>query len=561
MDMANFIRGLFSAGGPNDNEDEGDLQSEAQLLDSCLGSSKERARDEELQNEAAGHADREDDENDEDDKNDEYCSDDDDDDPDYTASETSGWYEHEPSPLDAEPRIGILFRRDKHFANDMLNVEAKIASGGFGEVYKVRNMNTGRVFAMKVQENWNGYSDEVGDSDSGSNPESGGPDKSPTLPRTSDASIQSRNQMREKHLFTKRFQETKNYLEYMKDGHRNVCNLEAFLDTDGFRFNPSRDIIVDEEEDGDNIFHVLIFEYCNIGTMEDVENYFADSGEMCPEGFIWSAFADIVEGLTFLHGQHPDYVGRERYHGPIEIVLIDIKSNNIFLHFPSSYRGKNRYPIVKLADFGLAIHLPPGGRRNMPYGNSWLDAFDSPYQSAKYDVWSAGCLIYGLMRGATRDTGTSVRGLNRASDIQLVDASEVYDRRLQELNYTMLTKLPEDRISALELLKRLKPIVEEKKNDLFIPLPGEITLTPVLQYDMREVESLKREDEVLRLSWTRAEVDWEEEFYRRLEAGQNPSEVAREMAAVRPSRDVRRRRLTRTRKHRAYRLAGYGNAE
>jgi serine/threonine protein kinase len=559
MDILNFVGSLFSADNPNDDEDERDLQPEAQLLSSGPGSGKEGTGDAEFQYETAEYAGREDD------------WDEDEDDSDYIDTGTSEWYEYTPNPLDAEPRIGILclsyiraappmranrFRRDQQFANDKLNIEAKIASGGFGEVYKVRNMNTGRVYAMKVQENWNAYNHSAEDSDSWSDPESGGPDKSPTLPRTSDASIQSRNRMRDKHLFTKRFQETKNYLEYMKDGHRNVCNLEAFLDIDGFTFEPSREYRGEEDEDGDNIFHVLIFEYCNIGTLEGVENYYADSEEMCPEGFIWSAFADIVEGLTFLHGEHPDYVGRENYHGPTQIVLIDIKSNNIFLHFPSSYRGKNRYPIVKLAEFGLAIHLPPGGRRNMQYGNNWQDAFDNPYQSAKYDVWSAGCLIYGLMRGATRSTGSSVRGLNRKSDIQLVDASEVYDRRLQELNYTMLTKRPEDRISALELLKRLKPIVEEKKSDPFVPLPDEITLIPVLQYDMREVESLKREDEVLKLSWTKAEVDWEVEYYRRLEAGQRPSEVARAMAAVGPSKppDVRRRRLTRTRKYRAYRI-------
>ncbi|KAM3074154.1 hypothetical protein ACMFMG_003025 [Clarireedia jacksonii] len=88
------------------------------------------------------------------------------------------------------------------------------------------------------------------------------------------------------------FEGAKNYLEYMEEG------IEIST------FEPSKENRDDEDEDGDNVFHILIFEYCNMGTLEGVEKYFAKLEEICPEGFIWGAVADIVEGLTCLNGEH-----------------------------------------------------------------------------------------------------------------------------------------------------------------------------------------------------------------------------------------------------------------
>ncbi|KAB8304489.1 hypothetical protein EYC80_003878 [Monilinia laxa] len=243
-----------------------------------------------------------------------------------------------------------------------------------------------------------------------------GSDHSPTLTLSSEAQIMEEEEMLRKSLYAKRTNEMKTSIRYIREGHPNVCNMEGFGEFDILG----------------NHYFMYVLELCDLGTIMDMVHQFRDMAEYIPEGFMvsfikfsilyslfcvdmanlksqWHAFEQLLDGLTFLHGEHPDYQDNERSRGKdCAVILRDIKPNNVFLQ---SSHEKDTYPTVKLADFGEAIHLPIGGTRNFVFGNTVCDPPDNK-MSAKYDVWSVGAEIYYMaLNGAYPDKGCEMSNL------------------------------------------------------------------------------------------------------------------------------------------------------
>lgn len=154
---------------------------------------------------------------------------------------------------------------------DNIEVEACIASGTFGLVFLVENKDTrsegqpGLKYAVKISK-LRLESDANLDYQMGS-------DHSPTLTRTSDASVVDPKQIKALSLTSKRGREITTFLQYIKSGHSNVMNLSGWAEFD-ILGNP---------------FSMLVLEICDLGTLSDMVSEFRDRDEFIPEGFIVSS--------------------------------------------------------------------------------------------------------------------------------------------------------------------------------------------------------------------------------------------------------------------------------
>ncbi|KAI9648411.1 hypothetical protein NHQ30_003045 [Ciborinia camelliae] len=260
---------------------------------------------------------------------------------------------------------------------DNIEFHACISKGGFGLVFSVENKDTrtegkdGIKYAIKVM-NLRLDTEEFNfDFDMGS-------DLSPDLTKTSEASVKDMEEVIRQSLRAKRANELRTSLEYIRSGHPSVCSLEGWAEFDILASN----------------YYMYILELCDLGTLYSLVYAYHDEFEYIPEGFIWHAFEQLMSGLAFLHGEHPDYRDKREFRGRNRsTILRDLKPGNIFVQSPPPNSPENTYPTLKLADFGEAIHLPIGGTRDFYFGNGVCEPPDNK-MSAKYDVWSVGAAIY-----------------------------------------------------------------------------------------------------------------------------------------------------------------------
>ncbi|ESZ97067.1 hypothetical protein SBOR_2558 [Sclerotinia borealis F-4128] len=290
-----------------------------------------------------------------------------------------------------------------------LNFKGFIAEGGFGSVYLIENSDTKAQYALKLQE----LRLPENESPFRTPPKDKGAPTPPITPSSEHTKL-SEKAMRERHLLTKRFVETKCYLQHIRSSHPFICNLEAFFDLRG-----GGEIIGREAE----MAHALFFEYCDWGTLEyvvksyyEVPRFGSRSSvdaefkrlpkgmppiykvQALPEAFIWHVYMQMMEALAFLHGDHPEYNQKKEFHRRNQLVVIDIKLDNIFL---KDSGVPNTYPTVKLADFGEAVFVPHGESRWAELGTALLTPPEGTWMSDKYDVWCAGVVLYMLSHSHT----------------------------------------------------------------------------------------------------------------------------------------------------------------
>ncbi|KAF7896024.1 hypothetical protein EAF00_006039 [Botryotinia globosa] len=347
------------------------------------------------------------------------------------------------------------------FTNKNIRIIGKIGEGGFGAVYLIENIETKVQYAMKTQlirEN---------DDEPMMTPPAWRGAKTPPVTPSSEASKKSAKAMKERHLLTKRFNETKCYLQYIRSSHPYICNLEAFFD-------------LEQPEDNG---HCHIFEYCDWGNLENIVTQYYDrprwgTGEpegsvwahkaenmpriykhaAIPEAFIWHVYMQTMEALSFLHGDH-ELNKKQEFHSRNQVICLDIKLDNIFL----KNSGKpNTYPIVKIGDFGEATYVPYGEQRWHDTGNLVCKAPEEPYLSAKYDVWCVGMLLYILSHSGRRPKRPEVDG---KADIKEKPNWELCDPHLSKSLANELEKPREmdveKRWTAAQILDHIRPIAEE----------------------------------------------------------------------------------------------------
>ncbi|TGO11985.1 hypothetical protein BTUL_0097g00370 [Botrytis tulipae] len=347
------------------------------------------------------------------------------------------------------------------FTNKNIRIIGKIGEGGFGAVYLIENIETKVQYAMKTQlirEN---------DDEPMMTPPAWRGAKTPPVTPSSEASKKSAKAMKERHLMTKRFNETKCYLQYIRSSHPSICNLEAFFD-------------LEQPEDNG---HCHIFEYCDWGNLENIVTQYYDrprwgTGEpegsiwahkpenmprlykhaAIPEAFIWHVYMQTMEALSFLHGDH-ELNKKKEFHQRNQVICLDIKLDNIFL----KNSGKpNTYPIVKIGDFGEATYVPYGEQRWHDTGNTVCRAPEEPYLSAKYDVWCVGMSLYILSHSGRRPKRPEVDG---KADIKEKPNWGLCDPHLSKVLANELEKPREmdveKRWTAAQILDHIRPIAEE----------------------------------------------------------------------------------------------------
>ncbi|ESZ90291.1 hypothetical protein SBOR_9320 [Sclerotinia borealis F-4128] len=352
-----------------------------------------------------------------------------------------------------------------------IEISACIANGSFGLVFRAENLDTriggktGREYAIKVANL------RLDTDDHNLEPVNMGSDHSPTLTKSSEAHIIDPREMTKLSLRSKRANELRTSLQYIKSGHPNVCNLEGWADLNILR----------------NHFSLFILEFCDMGTLFEMVKTSERTSNYIPEGFIWHAFEQLLDGLTFLHGEHPAYKDLPEFRGRNRsTILRDIKPNNIFLQSPPPGSPDKTYPNLKLADFGEAIHLPIGGTRDFYFGNSTCDPPDD-LMSAKFDVWSLGVQMYFMAKaGEFPNNGCGdirdVWGRMDAARKKEVAAARSDPNRFEMIDDHLTMNLyreirwvmdldREKRPTALQAWNRVKVRNEQRKKLMYRALP------------------------------------------------------------------------------------------
>lgn len=290
------------------------------------------------------------------------------------------------------------FRDDPQLTAQNIKVESIIARGGFGYVFKVLNTDTNIHYAMKLQT----ISEDV----NAKSPERLSPptvseagsfntlNMTPPITPSSQATFRSQPMLSQQSLRAKRHQETKVYLRYVKEGHPNICMLEAFVDYEETSFDhPQNQVLIMAQW----------YELADVGTVLQLMQRYRDEGTHPPEGFIWHVYSQIFEALAFLHNEHPHYNTKPLHANRPCILHYDLHYNNIFLKWGAS---KDQYPDIKIGDLGIAKIVPIGGyAREAPNyhvtGSNWPESDENQY-TTKIDVWRGGTIVYQLAKSGHR---------------------------------------------------------------------------------------------------------------------------------------------------------------
>ncbi|ESZ92398.1 hypothetical protein SBOR_7206 [Sclerotinia borealis F-4128] len=383
----------------------------------------------------------------------------------------------------------IIIRRNKWRPDHGLNFEnhkitGYIGSGGFGSVSEVINTATNQRFALKLQYNLQKYDP------SKIYPQGA---RSPPLTPTSEATKSSSLSVEQRSLRAKRNQETRVYLRHIRTGHPHICNLEAFV-----QYTPVHD---DEERPALGLY----FEYCDVGSMDNLTGEFMSHKSKPPELFIWQCFYELSSGLAFLHNEHPDYNTRSEHKGRVVIFQDDMHEGNVFLQWGPDREGG--YPHIKIGDFGVSSVEPRGGFASDPgyvepetrKGKKLVPVVTR----LKKEVYNMAVVIYELAH-----IGKAVDDFD---DFDLEEKREKYKKlepidsylseTLDRLIRGTMTPEIEDRPFSGELYLLTKSAFEERVGIMYRQLPdwvGAKTVThPFDEKRMKELDEGALETELL----------------------------------------------------------------
>ncbi|APA14876.1 predicted protein [Sclerotinia sclerotiorum 1980 UF-70] len=289
---------------------------------------------------------------------------------------------------------------------------------------------------------------------------------SPPLSPGSEDTEQSPTRIENGSYDAKRQHEIKTYLHYIKNGHENIKNLEAFH----------------QYRDGDKLMMAQFFRICDGGNLKQLRMGYKEDKKIPPEQFIWRIYSQLIEALAFLHNEHPKYQNDPKHLNRPSILHPDLAAENVYLVWPFMQPRDGVYPDVRLGDFGKSLFVPIGK------GVVIDDPDDNPkykppginFISAKSDVWRAGSIMYSLtrLRGSTStkipwNTAENKSFADLTKEHQqaiLMDPRRVHPIHLnysEDLNVMIQKSLVLDhnkRPSAGELLKVLENPAKLRKN-------------------------------------------------------------------------------------------------
>lgn len=352
----------------------------------------------------------------------------------------------------------ITIRRNKWREDPKFNVEnhkllGYLGAGAFGTVLEVSNTETNKYYALKLQPGLKPFNL------SGSHPEGF---LEPPLTPSSEATKSSLHSVERLSLRAKRHQEARVYLRFIRSGHPNICNLEAFV-----QYTPGY---------GDDEFALgLYFEYCDSGSLASLSKGFRTRSTKPPELFIWHFFYEIISGIAFLHNEHPDYNTKPEHKGRGPIIHNDMSSANVFLQWGTDKEGG--YPHVKLGDFGCSVVEPAGGYVPDP-------EYDAPPPDdpnlrpqafrLKEEIWCVGALVYELANtGLVLNHDFLEYNLRQQRrKFRKLDPVDIHlSESLHKVIWKTLTPEIEKRPSSGELYPRLKSAFEKRAGVMYRKLP------------------------------------------------------------------------------------------
>ncbi|KAB8295069.1 hypothetical protein EYC80_007008 [Monilinia laxa] len=353
----------------------------------------------------------------------------------------------------------VIIRHNKWRPDPKLNFENQsfagfMGSGQFGSVLDVLNTDTNKHYALKLQFELEKFE-----------PSDLRPKHSlePARTASSEATKSSSQSVERRSLRAKRHQETRAYLLWIRTGHPNICNLEAFVQ---YRPEYSRG-------KGDTAMG-LYFEHCELGSLDALSRGFRDNDSKPPELFIWHVFHELASGLAFLHNQHPDYNTLKEHQGREPIFQDDMFGRNIFLKWGPDREGA--YPHLKIGDFGVSYTVPHGGHIPDPEYDEPLSTDEDWASTAariKKEVWYLGALIYELSHsGFVLD---SMRHYSIAKQHELYKEIEPIESHLSlhldTLTRGLLDPDPAQKRLSGELYLSLKTAYEERAGLMYRELP------------------------------------------------------------------------------------------
>ncbi|EPR78231.1 Serine/Threonine protein kinase, partial [Spraguea lophii 42_110] len=222
-------------------------------------------------------------------------------------------------------------------------------------------------------------------------------------------------------------------VKYKKNGMREVSILNKLSHR---RIINLYEMVMEEER------MCLIMEYIGNGSLDMLINYHMSINKISNFN-IWSIFAQMIEGLSYLHKKN--------------IIHRDIKPSNILVGIKKG--PKEYFYDIKICDFGLSIFLKNKyindgcfvGTSYYMAPEIWLkDKYD-----CKVDMWSLGVVLYEIVTFKKPFTGRNRTELRE--DIfkkEINEISECEDKFLEKLILKSLCI--NSRISSIELRKEEK---------------------------------------------------------------------------------------------------------
>lgn len=146
---------------------------------------------------------------------------------------------------------------------------------------------------------------------------------------------------------------------------------------------------------------VMILEYCDAGTLQDLIEHHNRNENPIHEGFLWHTLKSITNGLSFLHSGRLS-TNSQLIDGWDPIYHLDIRPANIFL---STEGQRGPYSRIVIRDLGSVVSQKQinRGRINPHHPPEMCEAWEPPegnggrgLYGSFTDIWAAGGVIHCL---------------------------------------------------------------------------------------------------------------------------------------------------------------------
>lgn len=293
-----------------------------------------------------------------------------------------------------------------------------------------------------------------------------------------------------------------------------------------------------QETDIKRMLYRMYFPYCPYGDLARLISCYSNEREAMPEPWLWRVFEALaLAGLVMEKGGCNEHLDDW-----LQVVHRDIKPHNIFLDVASE-QTYPRYPVPKLADFGLAFQTWPDDPFNPLM---WSDGTGTPGQRAPEqmafideetgepvdafkllsatNVWAVGVVMWQLVHRMSLDAEDELDFVERKELAIDEKKTDCYSRELLQAIQSCMRFDPADRITfqslydGIQAFKRVR--AEDGSDDLGMYLA--LAQTGVQnKHPLFDLKHIRERDYQLGMAFTGPE--WEDEAVDELYRGSDSS--------------------------------------